>query len=139
MSSFIFDVVRQYAFFLATTFTLRWQSTGTTIAGLGSPAGTALDRLYNPYSIAIDSLNTFYVADYNNHRIQKFTIGNLIGTTVAGQPNAVFGSTAHDLNYPTNVLLDSSGNLYVSDSGNHRVQLFSNGSTSGTTVAGTGK
>ena len=118
---------------------MRWQSTATTVAGLGSPAGSAFDRLYNPYTIAIDSSDTFYVADYNNHRIQKFTIGNLIGTTVAGQPNAVFGSTANDLNLPASVLLDSSGNLYVSDSGNHRVQLFSNGSTSGTTVAGTGK
>ena len=118
---------------------MHWESTGKTVAGLGNPVGTALDRLYNPYSMAIDSPNTFYVADYGNHRIQKFTIGNLIGTTVAGQPNAVFGSTANDLNLPASVLLDSSGNLYVSDSGNHRVQLFSNGSTSGTTVAGTGK
>jgi DNA-binding beta-propeller fold protein YncE len=43
------------------------------------------------------------------------------------------------LNQPTYVLIDSSGNLYVSDSRNHRVQYFANGSMNGVTVAGTGK
>lgn len=123
---------------LATIFALRWQAVGTTVAGLGS-AGAGLDRFSTPYSIAVDSSKAFYVADYYNNRIQKFTPSSSIGMTVAGQTGGAFGSTLYDLYHPTSVLLDSNGNLYVSDSGNHRVQFFPNGSTVGTTVAGTGE
>lgn len=125
--------------FLATTFTLRWQAAGITIAGYGGPASAAMDRFSTPYSITIDSSNAIYVADYYNNRVQKFSSGSSMGTTVAGQASGTFGSTAYDLQYPTSVLVDSNGNLYVSDSFNHRVQVFANGSLLGITVAGNGK
>ena len=124
---------------LATPFILRWQTMGTTVAGFGSPPSAGLDRLYTPYSITIDSFDALYVADYTNDRVQKFSAGSLIGTTVAGQTNGAPGSSASDLHFPTGVLVDSSGNIYVSDSFNHRVQLFPNGSSLGITVAGNGK
>ena len=108
------------------------------MAGLGS-VGVALDRFSTPYSIAIDSSHALYVADYYNNRIQKFLSGSSIATTVAGQPGGGVGLTLYDLHYPTSVLLDANGNLYVSDSANHRVQFFYNGTTAGITVAGTGK
>lgn len=135
-----FPSIPSISFFsLATTFALRWQTAGTTVAGIGPPAGTALDRFSSPYSITIDSFNALYVADYYNNRVQKFSTGNSIASTVAGQTSGTIGSTANDLHYPMSVLLDSSGNFYVSDSANNRVQFFSNGSFTGTTVAGIGK
>ena len=108
------------------------------MAGTGT-AGATLDRLYTPYSIAIDSFDALYIADYLNNRIQKFSSGSSTGMTVVGQTSGTAGSGPYDLRAPTCVLFDSHGNLYVSDSANHRVQFFSNNSFFGTTVAGTGK
>ena len=122
---------------LAHTSSLGWQTMGITVAGTGG-VGTPSDRLYNPYGIIIDSSNSLYVADYNNNRIQKFTAGNNLGKTIAGQPNGMNGTNANELNRPSFIILDSNQNLYVSDTLNHRVQFFLNGSYVGTTVAGTG-
>jgi hypothetical protein len=58
--------------------------------------------------------------------------------TVAGVTGAI-GSTASKLNDPIAVFIDATGNLYVADQHNHRVQKFPAGSSSGTnavTVAG---
>ena len=106
---------------------------------MGGPSGAAAERFSTPYSIAIDSSNALYIADYYNDRVQKFSSVSSIGTTVAGQASGTAGLTAYDLHYPTSVLVDSGGNLYVSDSLNHRVQFFANGSLLGMTVAGNGK
>ncbi|MBS1684133.1 MAG: T9SS type A sorting domain-containing protein [Bacteroidetes bacterium] len=57
--------------------------------------------------------------------------------TVAGGNGS--GSAANQLNYPSGIALDATGNLYVADGLNHRVQKFAAGSTSATnavTVAG---
>ena len=66
-------------------------------------------------------------------------MGNTSGTTVAGNSNGVAGSNASLLNYPNDIAIDSSGNLYVVDSDNNRVQLYYNNTSSGITVAGNGK
>ncbi|CAF1506140.1 unnamed protein product [Rotaria magnacalcarata] len=121
-----------------TSLGFRWYTTGSIVAGSGAPSGLASNQLYNPMSLAFGASNELYVADYYNNRIQKWVIGGTAGITVPGQPDAVSGSTSIYLNLPAGVVLDSSDNLYVSDSGNHRVQLWRNGSTSGTTIAGTG-
>ena len=110
---------------------------GITVAGTGA-TGIQSDRFNNPYGIIIDSLDSLYVADYYNNRIQKFTAGNNLGKTIAGQPNGMNGTNANELNRPSFIILDSNQNLYVSDTLNHRVQFFLNGSYVGTTVAGTG-
>jgi len=57
-----------------------------------------------------------------------------IGVTVAG----FFGqnSDANQVYNPTGVFVDASGNVYVSDQSNHRIQKWAPGATTGTTVAG---
>jgi hypothetical protein len=47
-----------------------------------------------------------------------------------------FGSGANQLATPSGVALDGSGNVYVADTLNDRVQRWAPGATSGTTVAG---
>jgi hypothetical protein len=116
---------------------LSCSTSGITVFGTGA-AGSASDHLNNPYHLVFDSSGSSYIADYYNHRVQKFD-GSSIGTTVAGQASGQSGTGSYYLNQPTYVLIDSSGNLYVSDSQNHRVQYFANGSMNGVTVAGTGK
>ncbi|HEY1495748.1 MAG TPA: hypothetical protein VGF49_14450 [Candidatus Solibacter sp.] len=67
---------------------------------------------------------------------QQYTI-----TTIAGNGAAGFAGDGGDpklaqLSSPTGLALDSSGNLYIADSANHRIRKISGGSIS--TVAGNG-
>jgi len=121
-----------------TAFSFEWYTSGSIVAGTGS-AGSGSTELNNPYGLALDSSNSLYVADRSNHRVQKYQAGSLVGTTVAGQMNAVSGSSAAYLNQPGYLALDSSNGFYVSDCQNHRVQYWANGATSGVTVAGNGE
>ena len=125
--------------FLVTTVPLRWNATGKTVAG--SLSSSSATPLYLDFSISvmIDSSDSLYVADANNHRIQKFLYGNNTGRTVAGQANGTGGSSASYLNYPNDMTVDSYGNVYAVDSNNNRVQFWSVNSTSGITVAGNGR
>ena len=118
---------------------LRWNSTGTTIAGVSAVSGTAANRLNNPWGLAFDSAYALYIADRFNHRVQKWEANAIVGTTIAGRTNATAGSTLYDLNLPAFIQFDSSGNIYVTDVGNHRIQFWHYGALSGSTVAGTGK
>ena len=86
--------------------------------------------------MAFDSLGALYIAEYTNHRIQKLIIGTSIGITVAGPANAAIGNDSYHLYNPTHMAFDSNDNMYVSDRVNNRVQFFTRGNLSGTTVAG---
>ena len=66
-----------------------------------------------------------YIADLNNHRIQKWIPGASEGTTVAGGNGS--GSNANQLNKPKGVVIDASGNLYITDTYNHRIQKWTLG------------
>ncbi len=57
-------------------------------------------------------------------------------STVAGSSFGWSGNTASFLNGPTDVFIDNTGAIYVSDSYNYRVQKWLPGSNVGTTVAG---
>ena len=61
------------------------------------------------------------------------------GTTVAGSPSGISGSSLNYMNTPLDVEIYASGNVYVADSQNHRIVLWTVGATSGTIVAGTGR
>ena len=80
------------------------------------------------------------MSDNLNNRIQKFPPGSdstTNGVTVAGGNG--LGSAGNQLNSPTGIFVDRTGNLYVADYYNDRVQMFPAGSdsaTNGITVAG---
>ncbi|CAF1965276.1 unnamed protein product [Rotaria magnacalcarata] len=101
--------------------TLR-RSAKTTVAGTGAYESALASGLYSPCVIALISSNVLYIADQ-----------------YAGEANGVAGSSSFDLNLPSSVYVDSSYNIYLTDTGNHRIQLWHNGASSGTTVAGTGE
>ena len=117
---------------------------GTGVAGfLGDGGAATAARLYLPSAVAIGPDGHLYIADRYNQRIRKVDIGTGIITTVAGSGSATYGgdggvATAAQLNYPYGVSFDSSGNMYIADTNNHRVRKVAVGSAIITTIAGTG-
>ena len=80
-------------------------------------SGSTSNTLTNPYGIFVDTDLNLYVADYGNHRIQKFPSGQVDGITLAGStaPGTI------TLNHPTGVVLDADRYLFIVDSYNHRI------------------
>ncbi|CAF3348397.1 unnamed protein product [Rotaria socialis] len=106
-----------------------WNSTGNTVVS---------DSCCSANALAIDSSNALYVVQSAKNRVQKYIIGATNNsTTVAGNGSGVAGSSSSLLNSPSDVAVDSNGNVYVLDQANNRVQLWYNGASYGVTVAGT--
>ncbi len=63
-----------------------------------------------------------------------YPVFNTNGTIVAGGNGS--GSDANQFNRPNDVAVDNSGNVYVCDSWNQRIQKWAPGATAGVTVAG---
>jgi sugar lactone lactonase YvrE len=115
---------------------------GNGTSGFGGDGGlAAAAQLYVPWGVAVDAFGNLFIADRDNQRIRKVSTSGII-TTVAGIGTAGFSgdgglATAAQLNGPIGVAVDATGNLFISDRGNHRIRKVS---ASGiiTTVAGNG-
>lgn len=115
---------------------------GTALYGYSGDGGPATNAsLAFPLSVTPDNLGNLYIADTQNSRIRKVNANGII-TTVAGTNTTGFsgdGGPANVavLNHPGQVALDSTGNLFIADSSNHRIRkVDTNGII--TTVAGGG-
>jgi uncharacterized protein (TIGR03437 family) len=115
----------------------------STVAGSGPPGysgdtGNATNaRLGSPAGIAVGPQGEIYIADTSNNRIRQVSVAGIIVTTAGngsarwwsdwqGGYSGDFGpATSAMLSFPSGVAVDSSGNLYVADAGNHRVRRVS--------------
>jgi sugar lactone lactonase YvrE len=119
----------------------------TTIAGTGTrgymgDGGAATSaQLANPTAVKADIFGNLFIVDTSNHCIRRVDRNGAI-TTVAGTGSEGYGgdngvAMNAQLAFPTNIALDGVGNLYIADTGNHRIRRVDiNGIIS--TVAGTG-
>ena len=96
------------------------------VGGFGIQKDSPFD---NPYGIAVSSMDRIYVSDLTNNSIQIF---NSIGQYV-GQFGAEFGGIGGNkdgqLSSPAGIAIDSNDNIYVADSNNSRVQIFTSDGT----------
>jgi sugar lactone lactonase YvrE len=65
-----------------------------------------------------------YIADSGNNRIVRWTDNYAAGGTCIVGCTGSAGVGEMDLNSPRDLKFDPSGNLYVSDQGNNRVQKY---------------
>ena len=111
-------------------------TSGILIAGTGI-AGSSNNELNQPTALHLDETNSLlYIADCQNHRIQLFYLnGSMNGTTVAGGNGA--GAGSNQLNIPHGLYVSNkTGDIYVADTVNQRIQLWKKGATSGLTIVG---
>jgi sugar lactone lactonase YvrE len=96
--------------------------TGSSFNGDG-PAATA--TLGAPAGVAADLAGNVYVADTANQRIRLITSGQIItimGTGAAGATGDGGSSNLAAISSPQAIALDSAGNVYIADTGNHKVR-----------------
>jgi YVTN family beta-propeller protein len=126
-------------------------STGkiTTIAGNGvfgydanQDGGPALSaEIGQPAQIAYDAAGNLYFDQVSNCVVRKVDTSGIIhtvaGTATCGYNGDNIPATTAQLNLPHGVATDSSGNVYIGDSANHRIRKVDTSGTI-TTFAGTG-
>ncbi|MBN1878468.1 MAG: TIGR03663 family protein [Anaerolineae bacterium] len=89
--------------------------------------GTAPGEFNEPWGVAVDLEGFVYVADTWNHRVQKFdATGNFVATW-----GSLFQSPVVDIYDgqgqfygPRGIAIGPDGSIYVTDTGNKRVQVF---------------
>jgi hypothetical protein len=99
-----------------------WKTTGSTSEGSGASS------LYYPEGIYVDAAGYTFVADTRNNRISKWDSNGNAAGWIGGGSNGwkttaapASGSGYMSFNSPSGVYVDSTGNIYVADKGNHRV------------------
>lgn len=116
--------------------------TVTTIAGEPGVAGSAdaqgtAAKFAFPRGLVVDPGGAVYVADTQNQVIRRVTADG-VAITHAGRMlsdgSADGALTDARFRTPSDVRLDAAGNIYVADTGNHRIRKIANGMV--TTFAG---
>jgi sugar lactone lactonase YvrE len=114
-------------------------------SGDGGPATSACLNL--PYSVTLSPSGNLFIADFVNHRIRKVDASGTISTIAGSGPIGQWGSGGHMVRYPsgsgcagdggpatsaflwcpTSIAIDSTGNLLIADSYNHRIRKVDRG------------
>ena len=119
----------------------------TTVAGNGTPGyngdniQATASELYYPSGVTFDTKGNLYICDYRNNRIRMVNSSGII-TTIAGNGTQGFSgdngqAIIAKLYWPTGIVFDVVGNLYIADQLNNRIRMLN---TAGiiTTVVGDG-
>jgi sugar lactone lactonase YvrE len=96
------------------------------VTGEGGLATAAL--LHSPSDVYVDANNNLFIADTSNSIIREVTFVDKKIHAVAGNGTSGFGgdggnATQAQLSFPRGVFVDSSGNIFISDTGNSFVRL----------------
>ena len=121
----------------------------STIAGKDTTAGLFIDdttatraTLKAPRGLYVDRSHNVYIADTDHHRIRKLTASDSTLSTIAGTGSPGFSGdgdlpTNARLAFPTSIVVDTFGTVYIADRFNHRIRRI-NPAGNITTIAGLG-
>jgi uncharacterized protein (TIGR03437 family) len=126
------------------------QAAITTIAGQdgkngstgdGGPASAAL--LNMPQQFCLDSAGNIYIVELAGY-VRRIDAHTGVITTIAGNGGPNFGgdgglATAATLMHPAGIAVDSSGNIYISDTGDVRIRRIAAATGIIATIAGNGQ
>ena len=85
-------------------------------------AGSGNGQLLNARGVTVDKDDNIYVADYSDHRIQKFSSEGEFVAAVGGR-----GSNQLQFSYPLGIVYNHRDNnlyMYVADQFNHKIQVL---------------
>jgi sugar lactone lactonase YvrE len=106
-------------------------------SGDGGPATNA--ELPEPWSVAVGASGKIYIGDIYNNVVRMVNLNTISRFAGIGTPFGYAGdggqATAAEINYPTGLAVDPSGNVYIADQYNNRIRKVN---TSGiiSTIAG---
>ena len=114
------------------------------VAGSGEPYDGPEDehRLSRDRGVAVDASGNLYIANIYNNYVRSVdateTVTIIAGTKEPGYSGDGGPAVEAQLSFPADVAVDKAGNLYIADTGNHRIRRVD---ASGiiTTIAGTGE
>ena len=115
--------------------------TGYGYNGDNIPATTA--ELYFPEAVCFDKSGNLLIADVANNRIRKVDESTGIITTIAGRDTDGYsGDNGLAINaglfFPTDVFVDTTGNIFIADALDNRIRKISLSTGIITTIAGSG-
>lgn len=105
-----------------------------------TPAGvvTTLTSVTNIFGVTSDAAGNIYCAQYGNHIVSKYSAAGgytvIAGTAGTGGTADGTGAAAR-FNFPAGITIDATGNLYVTETVNHRIRKITPAGVV-TTVAG---
>ena len=113
---------------------------GNGYSGDGGPATSAL--FHYIMGVAVDQAENLYIAGLGDYRIRRVDKAGIV-TTIAG--NGTYGysgdggpATSAELKDPTDVAVDASGNLYITDQADGVIRKVTGASGSGGSSGGSG-
>jgi len=101
-----------------------------------APTSAATAQFCTPAGIAVDGSGNIFIADTNNSAIWEVSgaaITLLAGTGTAGFSGDGGAATSAQVNYPSGIAVDGSGDVFIADTGNYVIREV-NGSNISTTA-----
>ncbi len=97
---------------------------GHLLAWIGNGSGQGPGQMNFPYGVAIDPQGRVFVADDLNHRILRFSTA-ATKYKYKARWGGTYGTQPGQFAYPRSIATDAAGNVYVADTGNDRIDVYS--------------
>ena len=126
--------------YIGSAQTITTYAGGGSLIGDGGPATVAI--LNRPGGGAFDKYGNYYVVEFLGHRVRKISpsgiISRVAGTGLGGFSGDGGPATAAQLNEPSSIAVDTSGNIYIADLANFRIRKIDGFTGIISTIAGNG-